>query len=97
MGFASLGSGSKGNGTVVSLHGGERPVTVLIDCGFSLRQSEARLARLGISGGDLDAILVSHEHAESHRRGARPGSQVRDSGLCLLWHRTRIRRRLPLL
>lgn len=60
MGFASLGSGSKGNGTVVSL--ADR--TFLIDCGFTLRQTEQRLARLGLSGGDVDAILVSHEHAD---------------------------------
>lgn len=60
MGFASLGSGSKGNGTVVSL--ADR--IFLIDCGFTVRQSEQRLARLGLSGGDLDAILVSHEHAD---------------------------------
>jgi len=60
MGFASLGSGSRGNGTVVAL--GEK--IFLIDCGFTLRQTERRLARLGLSGGDLDAILISHEHAD---------------------------------
>ncbi len=64
MGFASLGSGSKGNGTVVSLHGTGTALTVLIDCGFTLKQTERRLARLGLSGGDLDAILVTHEHAD---------------------------------
>lgn len=61
MGFASLGSGSKGNGTVVAL-ASER--VFLVDCGFSLRQTEQRLAQLGLSGGDVDAILVSHEHAD---------------------------------
>jgi len=60
MGFASLGSGSRGNGTVVAL--GDK--TVLIDCGFTLRQTEQRLSRLGLSGGDVDAILVTHEHAD---------------------------------
>jgi phosphoribosyl 1,2-cyclic phosphodiesterase len=60
MGFASLGSGSRGNGTVVAL--GDK--AILIDCGFTLRQAEQRLARLGLSGGDLDAILVTHEHAD---------------------------------
>ena len=60
MGFASLGSGSRGNGTVVALGGRN----FLIDCGFSLRQTEQRLARLGLSGGDLDAIFVTHEHAD---------------------------------
>jgi phosphoribosyl 1,2-cyclic phosphodiesterase len=60
MGFASLGSGSKGNGTVVAL--ADR--IFLVDCGFTLRQTEQRLARLGLSGGDLDGIFVTHEHAD---------------------------------
>ena len=69
MGFASLGSGSKGNGTVVALSSPleanpSRTVNFLVDCGFTLKQSEKRLARLGLGGGDLDAILVSHEHAD---------------------------------
>ncbi|GIS97328.1 MAG: hypothetical protein CM1200mP24_06120 [Gammaproteobacteria bacterium] len=42
--FASLGSGSKGNGTVVV--GGE--TKVLIDCGFNTKQVVMRLGRLGI-------------------------------------------------
>lgn len=60
MGFASLGSGSRGNGTVVALDG----KVFLIDCGFTLKQAEQRLARLGLSGGDLTAILVTHEHSD---------------------------------
>jgi len=60
MGFASLGSGSRGNGTVVALNG----QVFLIDCGFTLKQAELRLARLGLSGGDISAILISHEHSD---------------------------------
>lgn len=60
MGFASLGSGSRGNGTVVALGG----KVFLIDCGFTLKQTEQRLARCGLGGGDIDAILISHEHAD---------------------------------
>lgn len=67
MGFASLGSGSRGNGTVVAL-GGQ---VVLVDCGFTLKQSERRLQRLGLSGGDIAAILVTHEHAD-HIAGVAP-------------------------
>ena len=67
MGFASLGSGSRGNGTLVFL--GDS--LFLVDCGFSLKQAEARLARLGVSGGDIDGILVSHEHAD-HISGVTP-------------------------
>ncbi len=58
--FASLGSGSRGNGTVVEI-GGER---ILIDCGFTLRQAEARLDRLGLKASELSAILVTHEHSD---------------------------------
>ena len=60
MRFASLGSGSEGNGLVVEA-GGTR---VLVDCGFGVRDAAARLARLGLAPDDLDAILVTHEHAD---------------------------------
>lgn len=58
--LASLGSGSKGNGTLVQL-GGER---LLVDCGFGLKATTQRLARLGLRPGDLSAIVVSHEHSD---------------------------------
>lgn len=58
--FASLGSGSKGNGTLVRI-GSEH---ILVDCGFSTKQAETRLGRLGIAPGDLSAILVTHEHSD---------------------------------
>jgi phosphoribosyl 1,2-cyclic phosphodiesterase len=58
--FASLGSGSEGNGLVVDA-GGTR---ILIDCGFGVRDTKKRLARLGLSPSSLDAILVTHEHAD---------------------------------
>ena len=60
MRFASLGSGSEGNGLVVE-SGGTR---VLIDCGFGLRGTSARLARLGLEPSSLTAILVTHEHSD---------------------------------
>jgi len=58
--FASLGSGSRGNGTVVEI-GGE---CILVDCGFTLRQAEARLQRLELRAAELSAILVTHEHSD---------------------------------
>ncbi len=58
--FASLGSGSRGNGTLVDL-GGE---LILVDCGFTLKQAEARFRRLDVRPGDLSAILVTHEHSD---------------------------------
>ena len=60
MGIASLGSGSRGNGTLVAIG----KAVFLVDCGFNLKQTEQRLARLQLSPGDLTAILVSHEHRD---------------------------------
>ena len=60
MGIASLGSGSRGNGTLVAIG----DAVFLVDCGFNLKQTEQRLARLQLSPGDLTAILVSHEHSD---------------------------------
>lgn len=60
MRFASLGSGSEGNGLVVEA-GSTR---VLMDCGFGLADSVARLARLGLQVSDLAGIVVTHEHSD---------------------------------
>jgi len=75
--FASLGSGSRGNGTLVSAG----TAHVLIDCGFTLRESERRLANLGIHPGDLSAILVTHEHSD-HCAGV--GALARRYGIPVL-------------
>lgn len=60
MRFAVLGSGSRGNATLVA----SQETYVLVDCGFSLRETERRLARLGVDAAQLSAILVTHEHAD---------------------------------
>ena len=60
MRFASLGSGSEGNGLVVEA-GGTR---ILIDCGFGVRGTARRLGRLGLAPSSLTAILVTHEHTD---------------------------------
>ncbi|HVO87935.1 MAG TPA: MBL fold metallo-hydrolase [Casimicrobiaceae bacterium] len=60
MRFASIGSGSEGNGLLVEV-GSTR---ILIDCGFGVRDTVARLARLGIEAQSLTAILVTHEHSD---------------------------------
>jgi len=60
MRFASLGSGSEGNGLVVEA-GSTR---VLMDCGFGLADSVVRLARLGLQPADLAGIVVTHEHSD---------------------------------
>ena len=64
MRFCSLGSGSTGNATVVEAVGSPRPSRVLIDCGFSLRELDERLAMAGLTASDLDAIFVTHEHGD---------------------------------
>ncbi|MDT8387054.1 MAG: MBL fold metallo-hydrolase [Thiogranum sp.] len=60
MRFASLGSGSRGNATLVE-SGATR---ILIDCGFSCAETERRLARLSLHPQDLSGILVTHEHSD---------------------------------
>jgi phosphoribosyl 1,2-cyclic phosphodiesterase len=60
MRIASLGSGSKGNATLVQ-HGG---TTLLVDNGFSLRKFCQRLERFEIDPGAIDAVLLTHEHGD---------------------------------
>jgi phosphoribosyl 1,2-cyclic phosphodiesterase len=64
MRFASLGSGSRGNATLVETES----TLVMVDCGFSCRETERRMARLGCSPEQLSAVLVTHEHGD-HIRG----------------------------
>lgn len=64
---ASLGSGSGGNSTLIRT----ATTTLLLDCGFTLKETVARMATLGLTLDDLDAILVSHEHSD-HVRGLGP-------------------------
>ena len=60
MRFASIGSGSRGNATLVEVG----RTTLLIDCGFSASQASKRLARLGKTPDDLSAVVVTHEHSD---------------------------------
>ena len=60
----SLGSGSTGNATLVEASSGITTTRLLIDCGFSLRELEMRLARIGLRSTDLDALFVTHEHGD---------------------------------
>lgn len=53
-----LASGSRGNSALIEADG----CRILVDAGLSGREIEKRLATLDLSGGDLHAILVSHEH-----------------------------------
>jgi phosphoribosyl 1,2-cyclic phosphodiesterase len=64
MRFCSLGSGSTGNATLVEARSGTTVTRVLVDCGFSLRELEVRLARVSLSRDDIDAVFVTHEHGD---------------------------------
>ena len=73
MRLASLGSGSKGNATLVQAD----DTLVLVDCGFTVKETLARLAQRGLPPDSLSAILVTHEHGD-HVRGA--GALARKTG-----------------
>lgn len=60
MRFASLGSGSRGNALVVEIG----QTRVMLDCGFAIRETVHRLARLALMAEDISAIVVTHEHAD---------------------------------
>jgi phosphoribosyl 1,2-cyclic phosphodiesterase len=60
MRFITVGSGSRGNATLIEA-GGTR---VLIDCGFSARETQARLCRIGVEPATLAGIVITHEHGD---------------------------------
>jgi phosphoribosyl 1,2-cyclic phosphodiesterase len=62
--FTSLGSGSSGNGLVVE----SGTTRVLMDCGFTLADTKARLERVGLAPAQLAGIVVTHEH-DDHMGG----------------------------
>lgn len=53
-----LASGSRGNSVLIEADG----CRILVDAGLSGREIERRLATLDLTGEDLHAILISHEH-----------------------------------
>lgn len=55
-----LGSGSKGNSTLVAT---ER-TRVLVDAGFSKKETLRRLSAVGEGADSFDALIVSHEHVD---------------------------------
>jgi phosphoribosyl 1,2-cyclic phosphodiesterase len=58
--YTVLASGSKGNSTVVS--GGR--TRILVDCGLSCREIFRRMKLAGEEPETLNAILITHEHAD---------------------------------
>ena len=64
MRFSSIGSGSKGNSTIIEYN----DTVILVDCGFSLKETEKRLSISGLTPSKINAILITHEHSD-HIRG----------------------------
>ncbi len=60
MRMTVLASGSKGNSAVIA----SRHTRVLVDAGLSCREILKRLAQTGEDPARLDAILITHEHAD---------------------------------
>ncbi len=68
-----LASGSRGNSTLIEADG----CRLLIDAGLSGVETARRLATVGLTGDDLDAILVTHEHHD-HVGGIGPLARRHD-------------------
>lgn len=64
MRFSILASGSTGNSIIVETD----QTKILIDAGLSGKQIEAKLKEVEIDPKSIDAILVTHEHAD-HIKG----------------------------
>jgi len=62
--ITSLNSGSNGNCYYI----GNDQEAILVDAGLSCRETEKRMRRLGLSFGQVKAIIVSHEH-DDHIKG----------------------------
>ncbi len=69
MKFTSLGSGSEGNALIISTSAASATAsavatTVMLDCGFSIKETERRLTRIGKLPQDISGIVVTHEHGD---------------------------------
>lgn len=60
MRLCSIASGSSGN----CIYVGSEATHLLIDVGISGKRTESGLNDLGLTGRDVDGILVTHEHAD---------------------------------
>lgn len=58
--FCVLASGSTGNSAFIATS----KTRILVDAGLTLRETVKRLASIGESITDLDAVLVTHEHSD---------------------------------
>ncbi|MCG6909678.1 MAG: MBL fold metallo-hydrolase [Deltaproteobacteria bacterium] len=65
LSICMLASGSKGNAIYIS----DGATSLLVDAGLSGVEIERRLRSHGLDPRDIDALIISHEHAD-HTRGA---------------------------
>ena len=72
-----LGSGSAGNAIAVS----DGESSLLIDCGFSARETARRLVAGGIDPATVRAVLVTHEHCD-HTKGLEVFTRSRTVTVC---------------
>lgn len=59
-----LASGSSGNATIIQHQG----TVLLLDAGISLKRLKKGLQELGLGVGDVDGVLLTHEHSD-HIKG----------------------------
>lgn len=60
MRLCSIASGSNGN----CIYVGSEATHLLVDVGISGKRTESGLRELGLTGRDIDAILITHEHSD---------------------------------
>lgn len=60
MRLCSIASGSSGNCVYI----GSDATHLLVDVGISGKRTESGLKELGLTGRDIDGILITHEHAD---------------------------------
>lgn len=60
MRLCSIASGSSGN----CIYVGSEAAHLLVDVGISGKRTESGLRELGLTGRDIDGILITHEHAD---------------------------------
>ena len=64
MRMVSIASGSSGN----CIYIGSDKTHILVDAGISNKRIQQGLNDIGLKGGDVDGILITHEHSD-HIKG----------------------------
>ncbi len=70
----NLGSGSRGNSTVIC----HDEKILMVDCGFNRKQTLLKMAAMDLNPDQVCGILITHEHGD-HIKGARLCSQTMDA------------------